>query len=54
MSEAKKEGKGKDLEAAIHDAATKVGGDLGIYTVEKIQIDVGNPKVNEYIVTIGR
>lgn len=53
MSETQKEGKGRDLPAAIDDAAKKVA-DLGWYTVEKIEVDVGNPKIIEYKVTIGR
>lgn len=51
---AKKEGKGKTLTEAIEDAAKQVGGDLGTYTVATIQIDVGNPKIDQYKVTISK
>jgi hypothetical protein len=51
MKEPKK-GKGEDLQKALADAASKVDPDaLGEYTVE-IHIVVGNPKINEYRVTI--
>ena len=52
MTASKHEGKGHDLGAALEDAAKKVGGELGWYTVETIEISVGNPKINEYKVEI--
>jgi hypothetical protein len=51
MKEPKK-GKGEDLKKALDDAASKVDPDaLGEYTVE-LRVEVGNPKINEYRVTI--
>jgi hypothetical protein len=51
MKEPKK-GKGDDLKKALDDAASKVDPDaLGEYTVE-LHVEVGNPKINEYRVTI--
>ena len=47
-----KQGKGADLDKALADAAAKVAGDaLGPYRVELV-VEVGNPKITEYKVTI--
>jgi hypothetical protein len=47
-----KKGKGDDLKKALDDAASKVDRDaLGEYKVE-ITVEVGNPKITEYRVTI--
>ena len=51
MKEQKK-GKGKDLKEALDDAARQVdGGALGEYKVE-LYVEVSNPKISEYRVTI--
>jgi flavin-binding protein dodecin len=51
----KKEGTGKDLAGALDKAAQQLTKDeLGWYTVEKIEVNVGNPKINDYKVTISR
>lgn len=55
-------GKSKDdgdkkasLGDALDDAAKQVPAtDLGSYTVEKIEVEVGNPKITEYKVTISK
>ena len=51
MKEPKK-GKGKDLKEALDHAAAQVDPDaLGEYEV-KLHVDVGNPQIKEYRVTI--
>jgi hypothetical protein len=51
MKEPKK-GKGRDLKEALDDAARQVPGDaLGEYQVE-LYVEVGNPRISEYRVTI--
>jgi hypothetical protein len=51
MKEPKK-GKGNSLKEALDEAADKVGSDaLGEYRVE-LHVEVGNPKISEYRVTI--
>jgi hypothetical protein len=47
-----KKGKGDDLKKALDDAADKVDPDaLGEYKVE-LHVEVGNPRITEYRVTI--
>lgn len=51
MKEPKK-GKGRDLKEALDDAASKVDQDaLGEYEVE-LKVEVSNPRISEYRVTI--
>jgi flavin-binding protein dodecin len=48
-----KKGKGKELKEALDDAANQVSKDaLGTYRVSEILVQVDNPKISEYRVTI--